>query len=62
MLVRIKTNISSFKTLEGDRFGDLLKFSKNPFFFSFKIGKIHRNKKVAELHSILACQISEHWN
>ena len=56
VLIRIKAEFTSFKTLAVNRFGNFLKIVKNfAFFFKVKIGKIQRNKKIAELHFKLAC-------
>ena len=63
MLIRlIKLELASFKTLRGDRIDGFLEISENFEFIVFraKIRIIH--EKVAELHIILACQISEHWD
>ena len=57
-----KTELSSFKTLLGDRFGDFLQNVQKlrVYFFKAKFRKIHKNRKVGKLHFILAYQISEH--
>lgn len=49
--------------LGGDRLGDFLKkFKHFEIIFKSKIGKMHENEKVGEVHFILAYKISEHWD
>ena len=63
MLIRIKkVELSSVKTLGGDRFEDFLKIFENFEFILFKakILKYHMNKIITEMHFILAYQNSEH--
>ena len=58
--LRRKTELSSFKTIERDRFGDYIDNVKIFSFFSkAKIEKFHMNKKVTKLHFV---RISEHWD
>ena len=58
-----KKELSGFKTLEKDRFGDFLKIFENFEFFSMKRFKeIIGTKKVMELHFTLAYQLSKHWD
>ena len=62
MPIRIKIELSSFETLGRDRFANFFQNIKISIFFKVKIGKSHKNKKVAELHYIITYQISEHRN
>ena len=49
-----KTELSSFKSLGRDRFGDFLKkLWKFRFCFKVKIGEINKNQRVKEFHTIL---------
>ena len=59
-----KTELSSFKTLGGDRSRDFLTIFENFEFIFVKAikEKIHTNKKVVELHFMLAHQLSKHWD
>ena len=61
MLIRVKTELSSFKTLRGDRFGDFLYiFQRIEFLFlSQNVKKIMKSKKLRKC-ILLAYKILEH--
>ena len=56
-----KQSSVGLKALGEDRFRDVLKLSKFFTLFKVKIRNIHENKKVEQLHIILAYKTSEHW-